>query len=396
MDGFTPNSRYDRSVYFGPACDVDRTDVVGMVGETARLAKKLSLASAVRLVDDAAVQAGARSVAWVDGDNLNTGKPAFVFDEGTKLIKRPPAVHRSLVFSNRCPLADSLEVFKGNAACGVFGLCDDTLADGVVHDVAESSLLARETLEVPFRRLGANTLQSSAEFVLPFANGFDASTAVSLTIGIHGEIADAKINTEPVSRFDGRAIGYFDRNVEKELAIAVDEISLTSHTFETGTMIDSDDNGQSQTTVQGGNTHAVNTVLECVESLVEGDRAVWFEGDAFGFVPFVDLANLRDHADGVLSVQAETLSNLVVVEMLKLEFVGGTKLESSFGKPIASRIDALQSGEQSHFFLASNNHLASCHEFHYLKPNTSKTAVKQERQHFLPALKDGASMLEIR
>ena len=44
-------ARDDRLIYSSPACDVDRTDVVGMVDEPARLASELGLALAVGLVD---------------------------------------------------------------------------------------------------------------------------------------------------------------------------------------------------------------------------------------------------------------------------------------------------------------------------------------------------------
>ena len=42
---FTPNSCDKRPADGCPACDVDRTDMIGMIGESARLANKLRLTS---------------------------------------------------------------------------------------------------------------------------------------------------------------------------------------------------------------------------------------------------------------------------------------------------------------------------------------------------------------
>ena len=395
MVGFTLNSRCDRPIDCGPTCDVHRADMIGVIGESARCANKLRLASATAFIDDTARETCARSIAWINGNNLNTGNPALVFDKRPKLIKSPSAVHRSLASLNRCPLADALQILDGNPASGVFGLCYDTLADGVVHVGTETGLLARETLEMALGRLGADGLQGSAELVLPLAGGFNNCSTMPPTVGIDGKVSDSEIHAQPVGRFNGSAVGDFDGNVEEELSVAVDEIGLAPHAFQSGTVVGSDDNRQDQPPVERGDTHAVNTFFEGVESLIKSDCTMRLEGDALGLIPFVNLAYLRDYADGVLCMEAESLTKLVVVEVLEFELVGGAKLESTISEPVTRGIDARQRGEQPQLLLVGHDQLACRNELHVYKHNTSKPNVNQEtRQRFLPRLKARASTLE--
>ena len=397
MHGFTPNSRRDGLIDCSPTCDVHRANMIGIIGEPARCANKLRLASATSLVDDTTRETGARGIAGIDGNNLHTGEPSLVFDKRPKLIKRPSAVHRSLASLNSCPLADTSKVFQGDPSRGVFGLCDDTLCDGMVHVGTETGLLARESLEMTLGRLGTDGLQGGTQPRMTLADSFNDCSTMPFTVGVYGKISDPKINPKPVGWFNGRTVGNLDGNVEEELSVAVDEISLTAHAFQTSTVVISDDNRQNHSPVEGGDAYTIDTVLEGVETLVESDCTVRLEGDALGFVPLVNLADLRNYADGVLRVQTESLSKRVVVEVLEFEFVGCAKFERSLGKPVTRGIDAFQRGKQKQLLLVGHDQLACGYEFHAYKRNTSKPNVNQEtRQRFLPRLKARASMLEIR
>ena len=231
MYGFTLIARDDRHVGGCPACDVDRSDVVGVVRETARLATELGLAPAVGLVDVVATRTGARRVAWIDRDNWHTRKCTFVGQERPELEERPSGVHRSLALLDRYPTADTQEILQGDSTAGAFGLGDDVLRNGVVHVGTKTGLVPRETLEMPLGRLGSAGLEIGSQLVHPLAHGFDARAAVVFPVGVHGEIADAEVNTQPIFGIDGCAVGHFHGDVEEPLALAEHEVSLPTDTF---------------------------------------------------------------------------------------------------------------------------------------------------------------------
>src|ERR1039457_1930418 len=111
----TTIARDDRLIYGSPACDVDRTDVVGMVDEIARLANELGLALAVGLVDVAARGASPRCVARIYGHELDASDGGLVAEERAQLKERPSRMHRPLASPDRCPLANARQLRDGRS-----------------------------------------------------------------------------------------------------------------------------------------------------------------------------------------------------------------------------------------------------------------------------------------
>lgn len=91
-----------------------------------------SLAPSVGLLAMAARATGATGVARINHSDLDASEPSFVFHERTQLSKAPSAVSSAMRPTNRDPFADALQIFKGNAASGVFSGGDYSLADAVV------------------------------------------------------------------------------------------------------------------------------------------------------------------------------------------------------------------------------------------------------------------------
>ena len=170
-------SRDDRLHYSSPSCDVHRADVVGIVGEPARCTDELGLTLAVGLVDVAARRASARGVARVYGLQGNAREGGLVAEERAQLKERPSRMHRPLASPDRCPFADSRQVFDGDTASGVFGLGDDVLRDHVVDVLAEAGLLAREWAKGSLGRLGAGGLQTVAKTLVSLARRLDGRAA---------------------------------------------------------------------------------------------------------------------------------------------------------------------------------------------------------------------------
>jgi hypothetical protein len=81
-------------------------------------------------------------------------------------IRRPS---RPLSLRNRCPVADTAEVFDSDTASGAFGLLDEMFTDTVVYVALKPLLPARKLLEAALGATGADRLQDGAALFIPLA-----------------------------------------------------------------------------------------------------------------------------------------------------------------------------------------------------------------------------------
>lgn len=337
----------DRPVYIGPTLDVPSTYKVSMRLESTPNAAERLLGGTVRLVDVPAFRAGPAGVPRVNCDYGDTGEQSLVGDEGAQLEERPASMSSPLTTPNGYPVADALEVFEGDATSGAFGLGHETLTDAVVLDRAKAGLLAREFLQVPLGRLGAGLLQGLAEGVVADANGFDLSAGMSFAVGIDRDVADAEVNAKEALWVDGGTIRDVDGDVEEELAIAVDEVGLSTSGVEFGAVVGADGDRNDETAVSAEETDAVQAVLERVGSLVEREGAQGVEVGPGGAVSLVDFADLGNGANGVLCGEPKERANLCVVELLELHLVGRLGLEGLGAEPLACLVVPAESYQKA-------------------------------------------------
>lgn len=109
--------------------------------------------------------------------------------------------------SNRYPCADALEVFKGNAASGVFGFRDQRFGDARVHIAGELSLLPPPPLQEAFGGFRALGLQPCPQLGVALPQTVQVSAGVDASLGIGGDVGDAKVNAKPIPRIVGRGSG---------------------------------------------------------------------------------------------------------------------------------------------------------------------------------------------
>lgn len=384
-------ARDDRQHYGCPACDVNRADMVGMVDEVARLANKLGLALAIGLVNVAARWASPRGVARVHGHEFDASEGGLVAEERAQLKERPSRMHRPLALSDRCPFADARQVFDGDSASGAFGLCDDLFRDAVVGVGTEAGLLAREFLEVAFRRLGADGLEHAAETLMLLTRGLDGCSTVGLAVGVNREVADSEVDAKPAFGVDRGTIGDFDGHVEKPLSLAEHEVGLAAHAFESRAVVPASHVGNENATRDGQQRDAVQR-LEAHDPLVVGDGAVGLEGGLAGSVALVCLDHLGDRPHRHLGRQPKLLAKVAVVEPLQFELVGTFQLESPLGQPVTRFIHAFKRRPQSGGLLRCGKKLRDGYKFHYLDTTDLRTEMQPRTgRRFLRPLKGAAS-----
>src|ERR1700733_15439779 len=172
------------------------------------------------------VRALAAAVAGIDRDQENTRQRSLLAQKDAKLMERPTAQSGRLLFPNRYPVVDALQLFQGDAALGAFGLGNDLLQDAVIHVSSEASFFATELFELPFGAARALLLQFRAQRTSAIANLVDLASRQLLAIGGGGDGFDAEINPRKVIYHAWLRGRNFARRSHVELAFVVDQVRL--------------------------------------------------------------------------------------------------------------------------------------------------------------------------
>ncbi|GIV22052.1 MAG: hypothetical protein KatS3mg023_3803 [Armatimonadota bacterium] len=114
-----------------PARNIASSDGISRPSEAAADTPEMRLRRTVGFCHMPAGGAGPGGVPGIDKDHRNACQTSLILDEGAKLMERPTVLDATLSLLNREPFADALEVFRGDAATGAFGLRDQLLADDV-------------------------------------------------------------------------------------------------------------------------------------------------------------------------------------------------------------------------------------------------------------------------
>jgi hypothetical protein len=252
----------------------------------------------------------------------------------------------ALVLTNGNPIADAREIFKGDAASGVFGLAHNRLADDVIRVGLKPLLPPSELLEVSLRASRSPRLETCAELGGAGTNSENLSSRMGLTVRVKSKVADTEVDPEPALGLDGGTIGDIDGHEEVKLAVAIYEVGLSPNAFKASPVVVPDSTWNGETTVESKKAHAVETVLERVES--------------------------------------EMAPNLVVEELLKLELVSRLQLESLHGKPGTSLIHSTHGREKTLLLFRRGKQLHGGNELHGHRLSTSKRACNQKGEALPP------------
>src|SRR3984885_15237832 len=158
----------------GPATNVDSRVDVRVECEAALQAGKRVLGLSVLLGGMPRVRALAAAVAGIDRDQQNTCQRSLLAQKGAKLMERPTAQSGTLLFPNRYPVVDALQLFQGDAALGAFGLGNDLLQDAVIDVSSKASFFATDVVGASVWRCA-----SSSSAISSAANLSDSESCCS-------------------------------------------------------------------------------------------------------------------------------------------------------------------------------------------------------------------------
>src|SRR3984885_15210926 len=328
----------------GPATNVDSRVEVCMEGESTPQANKLVLSLSVPLVDMSAGRAFSAGVARIDSYNRHTHHLGFVFDEASKLGERPTAQNGTLLFPNRYPVVDALQLFQGDSALGAFGFSSDLLQDAVIHVRSKASFFATELLELPSGAARALLLQFRAQRTSAIANLVDLPSRQLLAIGGGGDGFDAEINPRKVLCHAWLRGRNFARRSHVELAFVVDQVRLAMLGLQQFFLALPGRIGDLEPSRCGPDAHPIR--LECQDAGIVADGTL--PGKAWlGFlVQFISVGNLSQDVYGYLSTQREQFFRLVVKQLMERELRENLTAPGVFAHPVAAGVCLLHRLQQ--------------------------------------------------
>jgi hypothetical protein len=114
------------------------------------------------------------------------------------LAECPVAVFVSMLFLNRYPASDSLQVLQGNPSAGAFRIFDDSFADTVIRVSLKSFLFSGDIPQMTFRTSRSGFLESGSMLVEFHSSGFDLIATVVDSVRGRCDVGDPEVNADDI------------------------------------------------------------------------------------------------------------------------------------------------------------------------------------------------------
>src|SRR5882724_6917441 len=209
-----------------PARNCYRRDVVGQAREAADHTFETGLRKTVMLINTTTNGASPRGVAGIDVDDLHAIQPRFVADFVFEIVKCPTMQGGSLRLANRYPVADTLQVFEGDAASSALSLDHNAFADAMVGIIGEALLLVSLSLQQAFGRERPLLLQLAAQAAVAMAHAVDMASLMDLSIAVHRDIDNASVHARKFSDFRWRGFLNLAGCQQIEIAVVEPQVAL--------------------------------------------------------------------------------------------------------------------------------------------------------------------------
>src|SRR5688572_20641235 len=285
--------------------------------------------------------------------HFHSRQRSLVLDISSQLRECPLTHAISLLLPEPCPVSDAFKVFDGHSSTGVCSFRNDLLCNRMVGIRLKASLSTRDrfqfTLGVqwPFAAtflLCRFSLKRSFHFSIMLSCSLNIISLMRLAVAVNGQIYDAEIHSDEIGRRLRRHIGRLNANKQKPLAVlALYQVALAVFSVESLGLILAHHKRNDGSAFERQQRNTANS-FESHQALVIRNAGVFPEARAYGFVATVGFADLCDATYGHLGRDAEVIAQLVVVELLKFDFVSRLEAESLACEPISGGVEGSHRG----------------------------------------------------
>ena len=288
-----------------------------------------------------------RCIGRVNVDHGYASNSGFVVYELPELVEAPRTMSMSLrLGSDRCPLSDATEIFKGNQGRGVFGFHDNILGNAMVRVSLEPSFMTGKLLQMSFGTICTATLKICLE-VIKFGSGlFNLLAREYLTHRIYSYVLNSEIHTDNAYWQGLFGFRNFDHDTKIELSASEDQISLTSDPVHSGSMIIADLNRKLDPASESQQRDSIKSFPRH-DSLVIDDCTVRIKDRLDRLVSLISFGCLGNGSNSHLGGYTKLLSEISINNGLQLDFIGGVHLKSYIGNIVAGGIELMHSIKES-------------------------------------------------
>ena len=239
-------------------------------------------------------------------------------------------------------VADTRQVFDGDAAPGAFGLSNDAFADAMIGVFPESSLPLMLSGHRPtdVLRSFATTLSSrhglaelKSAFCISNPTRIKPGRRSAVAVAVTDDVGNAHIDADEIRCRGLGSIGQVHSHEQEPLTVLTKhEVALPFSETETVGLIAPHDERDKDSAIESEETHAVQA-LEAHDPLVEGHGSVLPKSWEFGFVALIGFTNLGNAANGHLGRKAEAVPEFSIVKFLESDLVGEPASKRFASKP---------------------------------------------------------------
>lgn len=221
------------------------------------------------------------------------------------------------------------------------------LADAVVDVSDETTLSAPGFLEMLSGGTSFPGLKKFAESAALPPHLADRFSRILIALGIRGDLNDAQIDTDGSSRCKERLFLNFNRDVEIERVVSVDQIGLTFLTLQKFLLPGSTDEGEMQAALKGVHDHDLIICVPGDEMPVEFNGSCRTEGTTDFFIEFVGLRYFGDGPNNMVGMEPCIHLQRVVGKFVQIALSKRLCLKSSLTGCVGSSIANMHCFEQS-------------------------------------------------
>jgi len=187
---------------------------------------------------------------------------------------------------------------------------------------AESGFFARKFLEMSLRGFRAALLQALAQGMMTLARLLNGLPAKGFALTIGCQIDDAQINAQDTRRLVWFRSRNIQRDRQKELPLAIEQVGLSFDAVQTGLLIAANAEGDKYAALQCQERDS-QQALEAHDSLIVDHRAFWLEGGLHALVTLVGFTGLANRTDRQLRRQFVRPAQVTIDLALQFKLIGG-------------------------------------------------------------------------
>jgi len=296
----------------------------------------------------------------------HTGEPCLVLNKLAKLIESPGVVLSPLAPANRNSGADALQIFEGNTASSVFGLCNNTLGNTVVDVRGKPSFLAGTLNEQSHSGLRTFGLELTPEFSMALAQPVELSAGVDSAIGVGSDIHDAEVDSQELSRVAGREFLNLAGLEKVESAVPVNKVSLAEKMLEKLRLAWPGNKRDGQPSPSRPDGYGASRYLPGQDTFVIGNATMPVKSAPIIAPGLISIGHLSQHPDHDLRRQIEAAAQFVIKQMVKVILAEGLRLPGPFADIVGGIVHRLQRVQQGIALLWSGRQLNLCYQLHSL------------------------------